>query len=119
MQGCPVSRLNHNRCLFLPGVQCAACKQVGHIAKHCSMLATAICLKRYMKHNLLAVHATIEQGWPAKLKERLGNPHVTPRQVMQAYVEDLDIMVARLNDKMDWAILDDDDSTVFPDDSSE
>jgi hypothetical protein len=34
-----------NRRPFLPDVQCAACKQVGHVAKHCDMLATAICLE--------------------------------------------------------------------------
>ncbi len=84
------------------------------------MLATAICLKQYMKHNLLlAIHDTIEQDWLAKWKEWLGNLDVTPRQVTQAYIEDLDIMVARLDDEMDWAIWDDNNSTAFPDDSSE
>jgi hypothetical protein len=84
------------------------------------MLATAICLKQYMKHNLLsAVHDRIEWDWLAKWKERLGNPNVTPCQVMQAYVKDLDIMVVHLDDEMDWAIWDNDNFTVFPDDSSE
>ncbi len=73
-----------------------------------------------MKHNLLlAVHDTIEQDWLAKWTELLGNPDVAPCQVMQAYVKDLDITVVHLNDEMDWAIWDDNDSTVFPDDSSE
>ncbi len=73
-----------------------------------------------MKHDLLLVlHDTIEQDWLAKWKEQLGNPDVTPHQVMQAYIEDLDIMVAHLNDEMDWAIWDDNGSTAFPDDSSE
>ena len=84
------------------------------------MLATAICLEQYMKHNLLlAVCDTIERDWLAKWKEWLGNPDVTPRQVMQAYVKDLNITVAHLDDEMDWAIWDEDNSTVFPDDSSE
>ncbi len=41
-------RLAHpdrNRRPFLPNVQCTACKQVRHVAKHCNMLATAICLE--------------------------------------------------------------------------
>jgi hypothetical protein len=34
---------------------------------------------------------------------------------MRANVKDLDITVACLDDEMDWAIWDNDDSTVFPD----
>jgi hypothetical protein len=37
---------DRNRRPFLPDVQCAACKRVGHVAKHCDMLATTICLER-------------------------------------------------------------------------
>ena len=43
---------DRNRRPYLADVQCAACKRVGHVAKHCDMLATAICLERYMKHDL-------------------------------------------------------------------
>ncbi len=43
---------NCNRRPYLPDVQCAACRWVGHIAKHYDMLATAICLERYMKHDM-------------------------------------------------------------------
>ncbi len=94
---------DRNRRPFLPDVQCAACKKVGHVAKHCNMLATAICLERYMKHNLShSVRDAIEKDWLERWKERLGNPDGMPRQVMRAYVEDLDIMVARLDDEMEW-----------------
>ena len=41
-----LARLDRNCRPFLPDVQCAACKRVGHVAKHCNMLATAICLER-------------------------------------------------------------------------
>ena len=41
-----LARPDRNRRPFLPDVQCAACKRVGHVAKHCNMLATAICLER-------------------------------------------------------------------------
>jgi hypothetical protein len=45
-------RPDRNRRPYLADVQCAACKCVGHVAKHCDMIATAICLERYMKHDL-------------------------------------------------------------------
>jgi hypothetical protein len=55
---------DRNRCPFLPDVQCAACKQVGHVAKHCDMIATAICLKRYMKKDLSSpVWDAIKKDW--------------------------------------------------------
>ncbi len=67
------------------------------------MLATAICLERYMKHDLSpSTRDAVEKEWLAKWKERLGNPTVTPCQVLQTYVKDLDITVANLDDEMDW-----------------
>jgi hypothetical protein len=49
---------------FLPDVQCAVCKRVGHVAKNCDMLATAICLEHYMKHNLSpALCDSIKKEW--------------------------------------------------------
>ncbi len=84
-------------------VQCDACKCIGHVAKHCDMLATAICLERYMKHDLTAsTRDSIEKDWLTCWHERLGNPDRTPRQVMRTYVEDLDITVAHLDSEMDW-----------------
>jgi hypothetical protein len=73
------------------------------------MLATAICLERYMKKDLSAsVCDAIEQEWLARWNKRLGNPENTPRQVLWAYVEELDITVARLNDEMEWTCWADD-----------
>jgi hypothetical protein len=73
------------------------------------MLDTAICLERYMKNNLSLVACNmIEREWLAHWKEPLGHPDVTPCQVMRLYVEQLNITVARLNDKMDWDVWDDD-----------
>ena len=67
------------------------------------MLATAICLERYMKHDLSSkVRDSIERDWLDRWKDRLGNPDRTPRQVMRAYVEDLDITVATLDAAMEW-----------------
>jgi hypothetical protein len=84
-------------------MQCAACKRVGHVAKHCDMPAMAICLEQYMKHDLLVlVHDTIERDWLNHWKECLGNPNTTPHQVLWAYMEELDITVTRLDDAMEW-----------------
>jgi hypothetical protein len=67
------------------------------------MLATAICLERYMKHDLTtSTRDSIEKDWLKRWNERLGNPDRTPRQVMRTYVEDLDITVTHLDDEMDW-----------------
>ncbi len=44
----------------------------------------------------------IEKDWLQGWTDRLGNPDRTPRQVMRTYLEDLDITVANLDDKMEW-----------------
>jgi hypothetical protein len=67
------------------------------------MLATAICLKRYMKQDMSAtLQDSIEKEWLDRWKERLGNPTQTPRQILRAYVKELDITVAGLDDVMEW-----------------
>jgi hypothetical protein len=67
------------------------------------MLAIAICLEGYMKNDLLATLCNaIEKEWLNCWKERLGNPNNAPCQVMQTYVEVLDITVAGLDEEMDW-----------------
>jgi hypothetical protein len=74
------------------------------------MLATAICLKRYMKNDLSsALRDSIEKEWLARWKERLGNPQQTPRQLLRAYVEELDITVAGLDNQMEWEYWEEDD----------
>jgi hypothetical protein len=98
-----LARPDRNRCPFLPDVQCAVCKKVGHVAKHCNMLTTAICLEGCMKNNLSAlVRDTIEKDWLTQWKGRLGNPDGAPRQVLRTYVEELDITVARHDEAMEW-----------------
>jgi hypothetical protein len=77
------------------------------------MLATAICLERYMKCDMSpAICDSIEKEWLDRWRDRLGNPSATPRQVMRAYVEELDITVAGLDDQMDWDTWADDDADV-------
>ena len=93
-----------NRRPFLKGVQCAACGRIGHMAKQCDMLAMAICLKRYMKKDLSAtLRDAAETEWLEKWRKRLDNPSSTPRQVMQTYVERLNMTIAGLDNEMDWS----------------
>ncbi len=109
---CPVglgwlARPDRDRQPFLEGVQCVACGRAGHVAKQCDMLATAICLKCYMKEDLsTSLRDAIKQEWLEKWKDRLGNPSSTPRQVLRMYVEALDITVAGLDEEMDWSCWD-------------
>ena len=115
-----LARPDRNRRPFLPDVQCAACKPVGHVAKHCDMLATAICLERYMKHDMSdSVRDAIEKDWLTRWKDRLDNPTRTPRQVLRAYVEELDITVAGLDEAMEWECWVDDTPSDDSDDSDE
>jgi hypothetical protein len=115
-----LARPDHNLRPFLPDVQCAACKKVGHVAKNCNMLATAICLERYMKNDLSAsVRDAIEKDWLERWRECLGNPDGTPRQIMHTYVEDLDIILARLDDEMEWDCWADNAAPSYESDTSE
>ncbi len=61
-----------------------------------------------------AIRDSIEKEWLDQWRERLGNPTNTPRQVLRAYVEDLDITVAGLDDQMEWDAWEDDDADVPP-----
>ena len=80
------------------------------------MLATAICLERYMKQDMsAAIRDSIEKEWVDRWKEQLDNPTQTPRQILQAYVEELDITVAGLDDVMEWEYWD----SSNPDDSGQ
>ncbi len=73
------------------------------------MLATAICLERYMTKDLSSsTRNLIEKEWPQRWTNRLGNPERTPRQVMRTYVDDLDITLATLDNAMDWECWDND-----------
>jgi hypothetical protein len=104
-----LARPDCNRRPFLPDVQCAKCKQVGHVARHCDMLATAICLEGYMKHDMsTTIRDSIEKEWLDCWKERLGNPSQTPHQALRAYVEELDITFAGLDGAMEWDYWDND-----------
>jgi hypothetical protein len=60
--------------------QCAACRRVGHVAKNCDMLTTAVCLEKYMKKNLSpSLRDQVEKEWLECWKEKLDkpDPHTT------------------------------------------
>ena len=84
------------------------------------MLAMAICLERYMKRDLSdSVRDAIEKYWLAHWKEHLYNPDRTPRQVLRAYVEELDITVAGLDEAMEYDCWVDNTPSIDSDDSDE
>jgi hypothetical protein len=88
---------------FVPGVQCDACKRIGHEASSCDMLAIALFLDKYVKHSLSDnVRRTIESTWVSRWKEKLGQPQRSPSQVMKAYCDNLDISPGHLDLAMDW-----------------
>ena len=95
-----LARPNRNRRPFMKDEQCAACRRVGHVAKHC---ATAICLEKYMKKEISpSLHDQIKKEWLDRWKEKLENPVRTPRQVLRSYVDDLGISVTELDAEMEW-----------------
>ncbi len=84
------------------------------------MLATAICLECYMKRDMSdSVRDAIVKDWLARWKVRPDNPDRTPRQVLRAYVEELDINVAGLDEAMEWDCWVDDTPSIDSDDSDE
>ena len=90
--------------------QCAACRYVGHVAKHCDMLATVICLEKFTKKDLSpSLRDQVEKEWLDRWKEKLDNPIHTPRQVLRSYVADLGISVSDLDAAMEWDCWDEDE----------
>jgi hypothetical protein len=95
-------RPGHRRRDFLPGVQCEACKRLGHVAANCDMLAMAIFLEKYVKQSISDEDKRkIESNWVRRWKDELGEPQRSPRQVMKAYCADLDISPDHLDRVMD------------------
>ncbi len=87
-----------------PGVQCVACKQLGHeAANFCDMLAIALFINPYTKKELSDTDWTdIEHKWLGSWKEKLGMPARTPRQVMQTYCDTNNITPEFLDQAMNW-----------------
>jgi hypothetical protein len=83
------TRPDQRRRPFKPGVQCAACKRVGHEAVNCDMLAIALFIDRYTKKDLTATDKDrLEQqayplegkAWNARPNPSSGHEDVLGRQ---------------------------------------
>jgi hypothetical protein len=73
----------------------------------CDMLATALCLGRYMKGHLSnAARDLIESNWVNQWKDRLENSCCKFRQVMHTYLDVLDMSEDVLDVQFDWACWD-------------
>jgi hypothetical protein len=78
-------RLDQNHCVFLRNVQCDACKQIGHIATNCDILAMALFLDKYIRQSPSDKDKhKVESAWLRKHKDKLGLPQRPPSQVMKA-----------------------------------
>ena len=66
-----------------------------------------------------SVRDAIKKDWLARWRDRLDNPDRTPRQVLCAYKEELDITVAGLDEAMESDCWVDDAPPVNSDDSNE
>jgi hypothetical protein len=97
------TRPDQRRRPFKPGVQCSACKRIGHEAANCDMLAIALFIDRFTKNDLTATDKDrLEQQWLARWKDKLGMPARTPRQVMRTYCDLNNITEDFLAEAMDW-----------------
>ena len=97
------ARPDRNRRIYDPDVTCAACRQCGHPASCCDMLAMALFLEKYMKRDLSKLEREkVESAWLDRWKDRLGNPSRLPSKVMKAYLEYMDMSSTMLDEQMEW-----------------
>ncbi len=87
---------------FLHGVICATCKCTGHEATSCNTLAIALFVDCHKDQLSESKKSSIEEKWIAQWKDKVGQPTLTPRQVMRAYCKELDILAKHLVKAMDW-----------------
>ena len=87
---------------YKPGVQCDACKRIGHDAVNCDMLAIALYIDRYTKDISATDRSTIESRWLDKYRAKLGQPGRTPRQIMRTFCDNYNITPNHLDQAMDW-----------------
>jgi len=84
-------------------LQCEACKRVGHAATTCDILAQALFITKYMKYTLDdKAKANLEAAWLDCWSCKLGTPSHSPRTVMQAYLNDMDLTLNDLDAQMCW-----------------
>jgi hypothetical protein len=66
------------------------------------MLAIALFVDRHKARLSESNKSLIEEKWVARWRVKLGQPSRTPRQVMRAYCDELDITADHLIEAMDW-----------------
>jgi hypothetical protein len=66
------------------------------------MLTIALFVDRHKQQLLENEKLAIKETWLARWKDKVGQPTCTPRQVMKAYCEDMDISADHLVEAMDW-----------------
>ncbi len=75
------SQPDQNHQAWNPEIVCNACKQWGHSATNCSMLAMMLFLQKYVKELMTPTTCDrIEAAWLQCWKETLGNPPRFPRK---------------------------------------
>jgi len=96
--------------------QCPACGKVGHIWNNCDMLAMAITIKHFMDGQASAETLQgIESDWLNRHRGRLQQDSRSPRLVLRAYADNLQISEDDIEHQLDWAAWDDDESTSVED----
>jgi hypothetical protein len=111
------ARPNQRRRPFQPGVQCDACKRMGHTAVNCDMLAMALFLEGYRKDLSKTDRSAIETKWISRWKECLGHPAHTPRQIMKTYCKETNVTPDSLDLAMDWDCWPETDTTTNDEES--
>jgi hypothetical protein len=107
-------RSDWNRWGFLPDVQCEACKQVGHVATDCDMLAMVLYLDKYSRQSLSDNDKSkVESAWLHKHQDCLGLPQRPPSRLMKAFCAGLDISLDILHRAMNWDCWSVDESDTF------
>ena len=97
------ARPDHNKSKFAPTITCDACKQWGHPASQCDILAQAIFFTKYIKHSLTDLaRGKLEEAWLKSWKEKLGHPNRTPGKVLQTFLDTMDISINDLDQQMCW-----------------
>ena len=95
-------RPDRNEGDYRPDVICDACRRKGHVAATCDVLAIALFLEKYKRDLSGDEKDRIESRWIERWSSAVGNPSKTPRRVMKAYLDLLDLQLDDLDDQMCW-----------------
>ena len=87
---------------YRPDIICDACRQKGHVAANCDVLAIALFIEKYKRELSMDAKDKIEAGWIEWWSAAVGNPTKKPRRVMKAYMDLLDLTMDDLDEQMCW-----------------